>query len=118
MQTHTVEGERLIDAIIKESGDVPFLQNAKLFAGSHHERWDGTGYPRGLKESDIPLQGRIMAIADVYDALVSERPYKKAFPHEKAVEIILEGRGVSFDPQIVDVFLAVNNSFAQVSHTD
>ena len=118
MKTHTLEGERLIDAIIKESGDVPFLQNAKLFAGSHHERWDGTGYPRGMKGMDIPLQGRIMAIADVYDALVSERPYKSAFSHKKAVEIILESRGSHFDPQIVDVFNAVHDLFAKVHHDD
>jgi len=114
MKTHTVEGERLIDAIIHESGDVPFLQNAKLFAGSHHERWDGTGYPRGLKGLDIPLQGRIMAIADVYDALVSERPYKKAFSHEKAVEIILESKSIHFDPQLVDVFMSVITKFSEV----
>jgi len=118
MKTHTIEGERLIDEIIKESGDAPFLQNAKLFAGTHHERWDGTGYPRGLKGTDIPLQGRIMAIADVYDALVSERPYKSAFSHEKAVEIILESKGSSFDPQVVDIFNAVNESFAQVINED
>jgi len=114
MKTHTIEGERLIDAIIIESGDVPFLQNAKLFAGTHHERWDGAGYPRGLKGTEIPLQGRIMAIADVYDALVSERPYKSAFSHEKAVGIILENKGTSFDPQIVDVFYKVNKVFSQV----
>jgi len=118
MQTHTVEGERLIDAIIKESGDVPFLQNAKLFAGTHHERWDGKGYPRGLKGEDIPLQGRIMTLADVYDALVSERPYKSAFSHEKAVEIILENRGSLFDPKIVDVFLSVDSAFSQVIRAD
>jgi len=118
MQTHTVEGERLIDAIIKESGDAPFLQNARLFAGSHHERWDGTGYPLGLKGTDIPLQGRIMAIADVYDALVSERPYKSAFSHEKALDIILEGKGVSFDPEIVDVFVSVNRLFELVNHAN
>jgi len=118
MKTHTVEGERLIDAIIRESGDAPFLQNAKLFAGSHHERWDGEGYPRGLKETEIPLQGRIMAIADVYDALVSERPYKSAFSHEKAVEIILDSKGSNFDPQIVDVFIAVNTSFSKVIRAD
>jgi len=118
MKTHTVEGERLIDAVIKESGDVPFLQNAKLFAGSHHERWDGTGYPRGLKGAAIPLQGRIMAIADVYDALVSERPYKSAFSHEKAVDIILESSGTNFDPQIVDVFYKVHSLFEGASEME
>ena len=114
MKTHAVEGEKLIDIIINESGSEAFLLSAKLFAGSHHERWDGTGYPRGLKGKDIPLQGRIMAIADVYDALVSDRPYKKAFTHEKAVEIIKESSGTHFDREIVDVFLEIAYLFAEV----
>ena len=115
IKTHAAEGEKIIDDIIKESGDEAFLQSAKLFAGYHHERWDGMGYPRGLKGTDIPLQGRVMAIVDVYDALVSERSYKKAFTHEKAVEIILENRGKQFDPKIVDVFSEVNSLFLKVS---
>ena len=114
MKIHALEGEMIIDDIINESGDQDFLYSAKLFAGSHHEHWDGTGYPRGLKGEEIPLHGRIMALADVYDALVSDRPYKKAFTHEKAVEIILEGRGKHFDSQIVDVFLEVSDLFAGV----
>ena len=114
IKTHAAEGEKIIDDIISESGDEAFLQNAKLFAGYHHERWDGMGYPHGLKGTDIPLQGRIMAIADVYDALVSERSYKKAFTHEKAVEIILESKGKQFDPKIVDVFHEVNSLFEKV----
>jgi len=115
MKTHAIEGERIIDDIIAESGeDEGFLQNAKIFACSHHERWDGSGYPRGLKYTDIPLLGRIMAIPDVYDALVSDRPYKQAFTHERAAEIILEGKGSHFDPLIVDVFLKVGDSFAEV----
>jgi len=111
MKTHAIEGEKIIDSIIAESGSEAFLQNAKLFAGYHHERYDGTGYPRGLKGADIPLQGRIMAIVDVYDALVSNRSYKSAFTHEKAVDIIKENRGSHFDPEIVDVFLEVNELF-------
>jgi len=113
MKTHTTEGVIIIDSIIAESGNETFLQNAKLFAGFHHEKWDGTGYPNGIKGKDIPLQGRIMAIVDVYDALVSDRPYKKAFTHEKAVEIIKESRGSHFDPDIVDVFLDVNDLFRE-----
>ena len=113
MKTHTTEGEKIIDSIIAESGDEAFLRNAKLFAGCHHEKWDGAGYPRGLKGADIPLQGRIMAVVDVYDALISDRPYKRAFTHEKAVEIIKESRGSHFDPEIVDVFLAVSDSFKE-----
>jgi len=114
MKTHTIEGEKIIDSIIAETGNEFFLENAKLFAGCHHEKWDGTGYPRGLKGTDIPLQGRIMAIADVYDALVSTRPYKEAFSHEKSMEIIKENAGTQFDPVIVDVFLEVNEIFADI----
>ncbi|MCL2498707.1 MAG: response regulator [Defluviitaleaceae bacterium] len=114
IKTHSGEGERIISDIIAESGDEDFLHFARLFAGNHHEKWDGTGYPRGLKGLEIPLPGRIMAVADVYDALVSERPYKKAFSHEKAVEIILEGKENHFDPEIVDIFHAVNALFKDV----
>ncbi|MCL2720520.1 MAG: response regulator [Treponema sp.] len=114
MKTHASEGEKIIDSIIADSGDGYFLQNAKLFAGSHHEKWDGSGYPRKIKGADIPLQGRIMAIADVYDALVSERSYKKAFPHEKALEIIKEASGTHFDPALINVFLACEKEFVKV----
>jgi putative two-component system response regulator len=113
MKTHAAEGEKIIDSIISESGNEAFLKNAKLFAGCHHEWWDGTGYPRGLKGADIPLQGRIMAIADVYDALISDRSYKSAFTHEKAVEIIKESSGSHFDPEIVNVFLEINDLFRE-----
>jgi len=114
MKTHASEGEKIIDSIIIESGNEVFLQNAKLFAGCHHERWDGTGYPRGLKGTDIPLQGRIMAVVDVYDALISDRSYKSGFTHEKAVEIVKESSGSHFDPKIVDVFLEVSDLFREV----
>ena len=117
MKTHTVEGEKLIEIIIKESGDEEFLRNAILFAGNHHERWDGKGYPLGLKGEEISLQGRIMAVVDVYDALVSDRPYKKAVTHERAVEIIAEGSGSQFDPMVVDVFLEIHDSFAKMHDT-
>jgi putative two-component system response regulator len=115
MKKHTLEGEKIIDTIIAESGNEAFLQNAKLFAGSHHEKWDGSGYPRGLSGTAIPLQGRIMAIADVYDALRSKRPYKEAFSHEKSVEIIRESSGSHFDPEVVKVFLEICSRFADVS---
>jgi len=104
MKSHAMEGERIIDEIILRTGEGEFLRNARLFAGSHHERWDGKGYPRGLKEKEIPLQGRIMAIVDVYDALVSERPYKKAFTEDEAVEIIMQSSGTHFDPIIAEIF--------------
>jgi putative two-component system response regulator len=114
IKTHALEGEDIIESIIRDSGEEALLHNARLFAGSHHERWNGMGYPRGLGGEEISLQGRIMALADVYDALVSERPYKKAFSHETAVEIITEERGKHFDPQIVDIFLKVSDKFAEV----
>jgi putative two-component system response regulator len=109
MKKHAVEGERIIDEIIARTGEGDFLRNAKLFAGTHHERWDGMGYPRGLKEREIPLQGRIMAIVDVYDALVSERPYKKAFEDDEAVRIIMENSGTHFDPKIAEIFFEVKD---------
>jgi len=113
MKSHTIEGEKIIDSIITESGNEAFLRNARLFAGCHHEKWDGSGYPRGMSGEEIPLQGRVMAIADVYDALVTNRSYKNAFTHEKAVDIIKESRGSHFDPDIVDVFLEISNLFRE-----
>ena len=114
MKSHTLEGERIIDAIITRTGEGEFLRNAKLFAGSHHERWDGNGYPRGLKEYEIPLHGRIMAVVDSYDALVTDRPYKKAFTHEEAVDIIMEKSGVHYDPKITEVFYRIKDRIKAV----
>jgi len=111
MKTHAAQGEWIIDEIISQNGEGEFLRNAKLFAGYHHERWDGKGYPRGLKGEDIPLQGRIMAVVDVYDALVSKRPYKKAFSDEEAVQIIMQNSGSHFDPKITEVFYEVKDLF-------
>jgi putative two-component system response regulator len=111
IKTHSAEGERIINEIIGKTSDDGYLNHAKMFAGYHHEKWDGTGYPRGLSGEDTPLEGRIMAIADVYDALVSERPYKKAFTHEKAVEIILSGSGTHFDPELVNAFKNIADDF-------
>jgi response regulator RpfG family c-di-GMP phosphodiesterase len=92
-----------------------FLQLAREIAYSHHEKWDGTGYPDGVQGDAIPLPGRIMAIADVYDALISKRCYKPAFSHEKAVEIICEGRGKHFDPDLVDAFVACADEFREIA---
>jgi len=114
MKIHTLEGERIIDEIIAQTGEAEFLRNARLFAGCHHERWDGKGYPHGLKGEEIPLQGRIMAIVDVYDALVSERPYKKAFSDEEAVKLIMQNAGTQYDPRITDVFFRVRDKFKAV----
>jgi putative two-component system response regulator len=113
MKLHSMEGVRIIDRMIKQTGEEEFLYNAKLFAEYHHERWDGTGYPHGLKETEIPLQGRIMAIVDVYDALVSKRPYKEAINDEEAASIIAANARKHFDPKIVDVFLEVIDQFKE-----
>jgi len=101
MQTHTTVGARIL-----EGSDSALLEAGRVIALSHHERWDGTGYPNGLSGDAIPLSGRLCAVADIFDALTSERPYKKAFPNEDAYEIIREGRGQHFDPQLVDIFFA------------
>jgi putative two-component system response regulator len=106
MKKHTLYGESIIDSIQSlAKGSHVFLTHAKILASSHHEKWDGSGYPRGLSGENIPLQGRIMAIVDVYDALVSERPYKKAFTHDAALDILRDGRGTHFDPLLIDAFV-------------
>jgi putative two-component system response regulator len=111
MKSHVSHGVHMIEIIQNNSKDKDFLEHAKIFAGTHHEKWDGTGYPQGLRGDEIPLQGRLMAIADVYDALISERPYKKAIPHEEAVRIIKTGKDSHFDPKLVDVFLKLEREF-------
>jgi len=117
MKTHSKEGERIINQIIARTGEGMFLHHAKFFAGYHHEHWNGSGYHRHLKGAEIPLQGRIMAIADVYDAITSERPYKKAFTHEEAVKVILDESGKQFDPKIVEVFFRLKDKFKQILHS-
>jgi putative two-component system response regulator len=92
-----------------------FLGHAKIFAAAHHERWDGAGYPDGLAGRRIPLQGRMMAIADVYDALVSPRPYKTSMTHGEAAAIILNDRGAQFDPTLTDLFAGLSDQFSRVS---
>ncbi|MDR1841287.1 MAG: response regulator [Holophagales bacterium] len=112
MKRHVDYGVSIIERIEDEASGADFLKYARVFAGTHHEKWDGSGYPHGLSGEQIPLPGRLMAIADVYDALTSDRPYKKAFPHEEAVRIIREGKGTHFDPILVDVFEKVAAQFA------
>jgi putative two-component system response regulator len=111
MKKHTTFGETVIEKIQQNTKESMFLSHAKIMAGTHHEKWDGTGYPRGIAGSNIPLQGRLMAIVDVYDALVSARPYKEAFSHRQAVQIIESESGSHFDPILIDVFLASSESF-------
>jgi putative two-component system response regulator len=112
MKKHAELGVQTIKQIEEKAPHSDFLRHARLIAGSHHEKWDGSGYPAGLSGQDIPLEGRLMAIADVYDALISVRPYKKAFSTDDARRIIEEGRGTQFDPALVGIFLSVADSFA------
>lgn len=114
IQEHPLFGERVIDKIGQYTTDRDFLEHAKIFSGAHHEKWDGSGYPRGLSGRDIPLQGRLMAICDVYDALISDRPYKKGYQHEVSVEIMESMSGTHFDPTLVEVFMKVERQFEQV----
>ena len=111
IKMHTLIGENALRNAMGLTSAKGFLENAAVVAASHHERWDGTGYPRGLKGLEIPLIGRLMAIADVYDALVSERPYKNAYTHERAVEIIIEESEKQFDPVLVKIFTRHAHAF-------
>ena len=115
MKTHTSKGGKIIESIIKMVPNSHYLDEAKNLATYHHERWDGRGYPTGLAGENIPLSARIMAVADVFDALVSKRSYKEGFPFDKAMNIILEERGTHFDPQLVDVFLAAKDKVIKVA---
>jgi putative two-component system response regulator len=114
MKKHTCLGADAIERIASKNTEHSFLICAKKIARSHHEKWDGTGYPDSLAGYDIPLEGRLMAVADVYDALISDRPYKKAFSTDDARKIIEEGRGRHFDPVLVDIFTEVSPDFEQV----
>ena len=93
------------------------LEMAATIALTHHERWDGTGYPLGLAREDIPLEGRITAVADVFDALSTKRSYKAALPLDRCFEILIDGRGTHFDPQVLDAFLAARPRILQVQMT-
>jgi len=115
IKEHTKIGQRIIERIEAKTSQQDFLEQAKVLAATHHEKWDGSGYHNALKGENIPLQGRLMAIADVYDALISDRPYKKAFTHEQSVEIIKADSGTHFDPAIVELFLSVADEFDRIS---
>ncbi|MFW7525235.1 HD domain-containing phosphohydrolase [Vibrio ostreicida] len=115
MKTHPHIGAKALSTAEAQLGSNSFLQLAKEIALTHHEKWDGSGYPKGLSGEDIPLSGRLMALADVYDALISERVYKKAFSHDKAKSIILQGRGTHFDPALIDAFLAIEQEFVDIA---
>ncbi|MBF0568565.1 MAG: two-component system response regulator [Nitrospirae bacterium] len=116
MKTHTVLGKRAIEEAEKRLGiEVEFLRYAKEMAYSHHERWDGAGYPEGLSGDDIPISARLMAVADVYDALICKRVYKTPMTHEQARKIIVEGKATQFDPDVVDAFIALEETFIKIT---
>jgi putative two-component system response regulator len=100
METHADVGRKIL-----QGSESPLLQLAESIAWTHHEKWNGTGYPRGLSGEDIPIEGRIAAVADVFDALIRDRPYRRAMPMEEAMSIMNEGRGTHFDPAVLDLFL-------------
>ncbi len=109
LRRHTDIGARIMDA-----SSSPILEMARRIALTHHERWDGNGYPLGLSREDIPVEGRITAVADVFDALSSKRPYKPAFPLQKCFAIMAEGRGTQFDPEVLDAFFVRRDDIIQI----
>ena len=115
IKTHVTAGIDAVERILSLTNEHVFLRHALLTVGTHHEKWDGSGYPIGLKGKNIPLQGRLMAIADVYDALISARPYKEPFSHEEACKIIEDGAGKHFDPALVEVFQNVKDEFDRIA---
>jgi putative two-component system response regulator len=129
MKTHSQIGADAIDDAIhrvlgedsdmlkadRDDSPLAFLEVARQIAIGHHERWDGGGYPKGLAGEAIPVPARLMALSDVFDALTCRRHYKEAFPMERTLEIICEGRGRHFDPDVVDAFLEIRDSFADIA---
>ncbi|WP_027467694.1 response regulator [Deefgea rivuli] len=116
MKSHAELGRAAIEHAEKRLGlEVPFLSCAKEIAYSHQEKWDGSGYPEGLSGDAIPISARLMAVADVYDALISRRVYKPGMPHDKAVQIIVEGKGTHFDPDMIDAFVELADEFHAIA---
>ncbi len=115
MKKHTIYGRDTILAAQKKLGNTSFLRIAREIAYTHHEKWDGTGYPQGIKGNEIPISGRLMAVADVYDAFISKRSYKPAFSHEEALKMILENKGKHFDPDVVDAFTELADTFRKIA---
>lgn len=119
MQKHTMAGKEIIEKAIESvAGDSGYLKEAKNLAAYHHEKWNGKGYPCGLSGEDIPLSARIMAVADVFDALMSRRSYKPPFDFEYAVSIIKNDSGTHFDPQIVTAFLNAEEEIREVAQSN
>jgi response regulator RpfG family c-di-GMP phosphodiesterase len=115
MKTHVSHGLVVISKVIADVGTTPYLVTARDVIAGHHEHWNGAGYPVGLKGADIPLAGRVMALADVYDALRSERIYKAAMTHEEARQILIDGAGTQFDPLVVAAFLVIEPQFQRIA---
>jgi adenylate cyclase len=115
MRQHAEFGRKIINSSAEQIEGDNFLQIAGEIAATHHEKWDGTGYPAGLRGSDIPLGGRIMAVADIYDALISRRCYKTAFPHGRAKALMNDLRGTTFDPVVLDAFLEIEDEVRQIA---
>jgi len=115
MKKHVDFGSAAIATAELRLGDNSFLHFAREIAETHHEKWDGSGYPAGMKGEEIPICGRLMAIADVYDALISKRVYKRPFTHKKAVEFIVQGRSSHFDPDMVDAFIELEEEFRKIA---
>ena len=115
MKSHTTAGNQIIASAMSLVSASGYLKEAKNLATFHHERWDGSGYPRGIAGEEIPLSARVMAVADVFDALVSKRSYKEPFTFEKAMDIIREGAGTQFDPQIAEIFMESAEEARQIS---
>ncbi len=115
MQYHTVIGGECLEAIQTRLGNNQFLDMARDIAWSHHECWDGSGYPHQLSGTTIPLVARIVAVADVYDALTSKRPYKRAKSHSESSQILLQGKGTKFDPNVIDAFIRHESEFESIS---
>ncbi len=115
MKSHTTAGCKVIESAMSLVSDSGYLKEAKNLATYHHERWDGKGYPSGKAGEDIPLSARVMAVADVFDALVSKRSYKEPFPFEKAMDIIREGAGTQFDPEVAEIFIEAADEVRQIT---
>ena len=115
MKKHTNYGHDALRITEQKLGENSFLRFAREIAYTHQEKWDGSGYPTGLKGDEIPISGRLMALADVYDALISKRVYKPPFPHQKAVQIIVEGKGKHFDADVVDAFVELEETFRNIA---
>ena len=114
MKGHCLYGKQLIERLETRIPAQSFIHHAKQMAYYHHEKWDGTGYPEGLKGEKTPLNARMMALVDVYDALICERPYKPSYPHDHAIKLIKESRGTHFDPVLADLFVGLSKEIAKI----